>query len=405
MLFRSLYTIGILLYTLAIRFAAAFNDKAAQWVEGRKNQTFPANNNAAYIWFHAASLGEFEQGRPLIEAIKKHWPEKKILLSFFSPSGYEIRKNYELASKVIYLPADTPSKARHLLDSFHIEMAFFIKYEFWFNYLNELRKRRIPTYFVSAKFRQNQMFFRWYGGWFSQQLKHVNHYFVQDENSAKLIETLGIKQYTVTGDTRFDRVYRLSRQAMPLPKIEAFARGRRLFVIGSSWPSDEKILIESLGLLPKTHAVVIAPHDISGKHLAEISQSLKSESIRYSDFNEQKDYNILIIDNIGLLSSIYRYADFAWIGGGFGHAIHNIQEAVAYGCPVMFGPNYHRFAEAVDLIKLGGAFEVNSTNKLNEMIRKFIHEPGFRMKASEVCRQYVGNQIGATDKIMAVVFG
>jgi 3-deoxy-D-manno-octulosonic-acid transferase len=405
---RWLYTLGILIYSKIIQLVSPFNDKANKWYLGRKNQSFELpsgiKSSEKWIWFHAASLGEFEQGRPLIESIKNRFPEKKILLTFFSPSGYEVRKNYELADKVAYLPCDTPSNAKKILKYYRFEAVFFIKYEFWFNLMNELHLEKIPIYFISAKFRKSQHFFQWYGFWFRQQLKKVDQFFVQDKPSAELLQSIDIKNFTITGDTRFDRVFRLSQQAKRFPKIDAFVGNKKVFVVGSSWPNDENLLFPVIEKLNENFVVILAPHDISEKHLLQIESRLSIPFCRYSDFTEQVNCKILIINNIGILSQLYQYASFAYVGGGFGQAIHNIQEAVAYGCPVMIGPNHKNFTEAVDLIRAGGVFEVTDSASIEKTLLQLVSESGFREKASSICRSYVTNQIGATESVMQLIF-
>ncbi len=406
---RWFYTFIVRCYTLSIRVAAAFNPKAKQWIEGRRNShLFDAadeNKRHSWIWIHSASLGEFEQGRPVIEAIKKRFPEKKVLLTFFSPSGYEIRKSYPLADKVAYLPADTPQNARQLINTFAFEAVFFVKYEFWFNYLEALSEHKIPTYFLSARFREQQYFFRWFGRWPRRHLRQVTHFFVQDENSAKLLKSFDIFNVTVTGDTRFDRVYQISRTAQPIPVAEQFLQGRQAFVVGSSWPADEEKLMEAFGQLPEYMAVILAPHDISEKHLRTIEEASAYKTIRFSQFTDEMKAKILLVDNIGLLSQLYRYASFAYVGGGFGQNIHNIQEAVAYGCPVIVGPKYGNFTEAVDLVELGGVFAVRNAAELAEMIKRLNADNQFREHASAICRNYVEGSIGATEKVMKLVWG
>lgn len=404
---RILYTFGIVAYSMLVKIASLFNTKAKAWVKGRKTSEIykltTGEASTKWIWFHAASLGEFEQGRPLIEAIKSQFPKKKILLTFFSPSGYEVRKNYELADRVEYLPADTISNAKKLISSYGFEMVFFIKYEFWFNYMYLLYINKIPLYFVSARFRHYQHFFSWYGWWFRKQLDYVNTFFVQDENSAKLLQSISLSNYVVTGDTRFDRVFRLSRQQNPLPQIEKFIADRKVFVVGSSWPADEELLLPVITQLPGDYAVILAPHDVSEKHIKAIESQLQVSYTRYSAQSNEKA-KVLLIDNVGLLSQLYRFAQFAYVGGGFGQNIHNIQEAVAYGCPVFFGPNHKNFTEALDLVRLGGAFAVGGKADLLITVNKFIHDDVFRQTASEVCRRYVDESIGATGKVMESVF-
>ncbi|MDO8898298.1 MAG: glycosyltransferase N-terminal domain-containing protein [Bacteroidales bacterium] len=402
---RSVYTFSIKLYTLIIWLAAMFNTKAAKWIDGRKNvfSKMAAKNqpDQKWIWFHAASLGEFEQGRPLIEAIKQKWPQYRILLTFFSPSGFEVRKNYELADCVSYLPEDTPVNARKLIQLFDLKAIVFIKYEFWFNYMNEASRLQIPLFFVSAKFRPSQHFFSFYGGWFRRHLKAVNHFFLQDDISSKLLKSINIHQFTVTGDTRFDRVLKLAQQASKFPVVVHFKGGNPLIVVGSSWPADEKLLFPIFDKLPSNYKIIVAPHDISEKHIAEIEKKIGKISIRYTEYDYNGNHKVLIINNIGILSQLYQYADFAYVGGGFGVAIHNIQEAVTFGCPVIIGPKHKNFTEAVDLIKLGGVYEVSDAASMEKVFFKLINDESLRLKTSSVCKAYVENQTGATELIIA----
>lgn len=402
---RSVYTFSIKLYTLIIWLAAMFNTKAAKWIYGRKNvfSKMAAKNqpDQKWIWFHAASLGEFEQGRPLIEAIKQKWPQYRILLTFFSPSGFEVRKNYELADCVSYLPEDTPANARKLIQLFDLKAIFFIKYEFWFNYMNEANRQQIPLFFVSAKFRPSQHFFSFYGGWFRRHLKAVNHFFLQDDISSKLLKSINIHQFTVTGDTRFDRVLKLAQQASKFPVVVHFKGGNPLIVVGSSWPADEKLLFPIFDKLPSNYKIIVAPHDISEKHIAEIEKKIGEISIRYTEYDYNGNHKVLIINNIGILSQLYQYADFAYVGGGFGVAIHNIQEAVTFGCPVIIGPKHKNFTEAVDLIKLGGVYEVSDAASMEKVFFKLINDESLRLKTSSVCKAYVEKQTGATELIIA----
>jgi 3-deoxy-D-manno-octulosonic-acid transferase len=345
-------------------------------------------------------LGEFEQGRPVIEALKKNHPEIAILLTFFSPSGYEIRKNYDLADCVAYLPSDTLVHANKMVRLFKFEAVFFVKYEFWFNYMHAIQKQHIPLYFISARFRKNQHFFAWYGTWFRNQLTNVSHFFVQDSGSANLLITIGIKNVTVTGDTRFDRVASLANTAKRFEKIEMFIGNHKLFIAGSTWPEDEKFLLEAIKKLPENYKIIIAPHDVSTSHIANLQKQLEIHNQLYSQFDSNNDCKILIINNIGILSQLYQYARFVYIGGGFGNNIHNIQEPVTFGCPVIFGPKYENFTEAVDLKRLGGAFSVVDQETLENIMMRLVSNEKFRDEASLICKKYVGEQIGATNKIL-----
>ena len=388
---RGLYTLAIHAYTAAVKAAALFgNPKAKQWVDGRRQRPKPDNDRCAWVWFHAASLGEFEQGRPVIEALKKEHPEIKVSLTFFSPSGYEIRKNYPMADEVLYLPVDTLKNARHWVERHHFVAAFFIKYEFWFNYMTALDEKHIPLYYISLILKPEQYFFKWYGSWFRNQLKHVTHFFVQDDTTRELMNGIGFDNVTRCGDTRFDRVAAIAKQAKTFPEIEAFIDGRQCIIAGSSWPPDEKLLIPYLERLPENYCMIIAPHDISEKHLRQIRESLAS-------VNPDKVY---LIGTVGILSQLYQYARFVYIGGGFGVNIHNIQEPVTFGCPVVFGPKYKSFKEAVDLVRLGGAFPINGQEELNKAFDCLIHDEALYQQASETCREYLKSQLGATDTIM-----
>ncbi|MBR6847690.1 MAG: 3-deoxy-D-manno-octulosonic acid transferase [Bacteroidales bacterium] len=388
---RGLYTLAIRAYTVAVKDAALFgNPKAKQWVEGRRQRPEPGNDQSPWVWFHAASLGEFEQGRPVIEALKKEHPDIKVSLTFFSPSGYEIRKNYPLADEVLYLPVDTLKNARQWVERHHFVAAFFIKYEFWFNYMTALDEKHIPLYYISLILKPDQYFFKWYGGWFRKQLKHVSHFFVQDDTTMELLKGIGFDNVTRCGDTRFDRVAAIAKQAKTFPEIEAFIHGRQCIIAGSSWPPDEKLLIPYIERLPENYCMIIAPHDISEKHIRQIRESLTS-------INPDKVY---LIDTVGILSQLYQYARFVYIGGGFGVNIHNIQEPVTFGCPVVFGPKYKSFKEAVDLVSLGGAFSINGQEELNKTFDRLINDEAHYQQASEICKKYLKSQLGATDAIL-----
>ena len=388
---RGLYTLAIRAYATAVKAAALFgNPKAKLWVEGRKKSTEPSDDQSQWVWFHAASLGEFEQGRPLIEALKQTHPQLKVSLTFFSPSGYEIRKNYPLADEVLYLPIDTMHNARQWVDRHHFVAAFFIKYEFWFNYMTALEERQIPLYYISLILKPEQYFFKWYGGWFRKQLRHVTHFFVQDDTTLKLLNGIGFDNVTRCGDTRFDRVAAIAQQAKRFPEIEAFINGRKCIIAGSSWQPDEKLLIPYIERLPADYCMIIAPHDIGEKHLQQIRKSLQSVA----------PGKVYLIETVGILSQLYQYARFVYIGGGFGVNIHNIQEPVTFGCPVVFGPKYKSFKEAVDLVKMKGAFSINNQDELNEVFDRLINDEALYQQASETCREYLKSQLGATEVIL-----
>ena len=398
-----LFTIGVLLYSLVVRLAALLgNAKAKQWIEGRKKQeslNLSKGPTEQWIWFHAASLGEFEQGRPVIEALKKAYPQYKILLSFFSPSGYEIRKDYPLADEVLYLPSDTPRHAAEWLQRHHFVAAFFIKYEFWFNYMRALKKAGIPLFYISLILKPDSYFFRWYGSWFRKQLHNVTHFFVQDETTAQLLQSHGMDNVTVCGDTRFDRVDAIAKQARPFPEIERFIHGRKCIIAGSTWPPDERLLLSFLPKLPADYCLIIAPHDISESHVAQI-KAMFPEAQCYSELDVEQPSRILIVNTIGMLSQLYQYARFVYIGGGFGVNIHNIQEPVTFGCPVVFGPKYESFKEAVDLVQLQGAFSVKNATELEAVFTRLVTDNEFYEKASTTCRNYLESQVGATEIIL-----
>jgi len=397
-----LYTIGVLFYSLGVRLAALFgNAKAKQWLEGRRCQKQSALQPAEgeWIWFHAASLGEFEQGRPVIEAIKKDYPQYKILLSFFSPSGYEVRKDYPLADEVVYLPSDTPGHAAEWVQSRHFVAAFFIKYEFWFNYMRALKAARIPLFYISLILNEKSYFFKSYGNWFRKQLSAVKHFFVQDEATERLLQGIGYNNVTLCGDTRFDRVAAIAKQAKPFPEIEQFIAGRKCIIAGSTWPPDEHLMEGFIHGLPEDYCLIMAPHDISESHVAQI-KAMFPEALLYSEGKLEASSQLLIVNTIGILSQLYQYARFVYIGGGFGAGIHNIQEPVTFGCPVVFGPKYKGFKEAVDLVALEAAFPVDDVQKLEQAFSRLMNDEDFFVKASATCKRYLESQTGATEKIM-----
>lgn len=397
----TIYNIGISLYKLAIWFFSLFNEEARKLIVGQ-NQTFALLAeklvpNANYVWFHAASLGEFEQGRPVIEKLKQEQPEIKILLTFFSPSGYEVRKNYAGADIVCYLPLDTATAARKFVKLVKPTKAIFIKYEFWPNYLLALQAASIPVFSFSAIFRSQQVFFKWYGKWYLNLLSTFNHIFVQDVTSLQLLEKYGITKASVAGDTRFDRVYDLYNQAKQLPIIEEFCKGKQVIVAGSSWGKDEALLVRYLAEHPDLKLILV-PHEIHKSHINAISALLDEKLIRYSEANSNsiQSSNCLVVDVIGILSSIYRYANVAYIGGGFGVGIHNTLEAAVYGVPVIFGPNYQKFREARELILVGGAFAINDYETLALRLDSLLLDA----KAGKAAGEYVKNNKGATNLIM-----
>ncbi len=407
---RLLYNLGIYLYCFLVKIAALFNVKAGQFVAGRKdwaNRLQQAMEPGAYyIWFHVASLGEFEQGRPIMERIRQEKPDYKILLTFFSPSGYEVRKDYKGADVVCYLPLDTPGNARRFLDITQPVMSVFVKYEFWLNYLDELKKRQVPTYLISAIFDKSQLFFKSYGGWYRKCLSTFAHLFVQDVESQQLLAGIGVGNVSVVGDTRFDRVLAIAKQAKELPLVQAFkGQSAPVLVAGSSWPKDEDILLDYFNR--HSFKLILAPHEVHESHIQEIIGKLNRPYVRYTQATEAQaaQADCLIIDCIGLLSSIYRYGELAYIGGGFGVGIHNILEPAVYGMPVIFGPNYHRFREAVEMEKAGGAFPIENGEDLNkELDALFDASTGRLAQTSEIARQFVSKNCGASDAIFNTLF-
>ena len=409
-----LFTIGVILYTLGVGIAALFgNVKAKQWIKGRWKQMKElkilkrkkraegslAIGDGDWIWFHAASLGEFEQGRPVIEALKKEFPYYKILLSFFSPSGYEVRKDYPLADEVLYLPFDTAHHAEQWLQRHHFVAAFFIKYEFWFNYMKALKENGIPLFYISLIFSPDSYFFKPYGNWFCKQLSAVTHFFVQDTTTEKLLHEHGFNNVTLCGDTRFDRVAAIVKQAKSFPEVERFIDGRKCIIAGSTWPPDEKLISAFVPNLPQDYCLVLAPHDVSENHIDQI-KAMFPEAVLYSELSSGKQSNILVVNTIGILSQLYQYARFVYIGGGFGENIHNIQEPVAFGCPVVFGPRYTSFKEAVDLVEKQGAFSINDASELESVFLRLMNDETVYAQASATCRDYLQAQLGATEKVM-----
>lgn len=403
-----MYNLVIHGYLLGVMLASLFDKKVATMWKGERQAIDMLRSkiepDARYIWFHAASLGEFEQGRPLMERIRRDYPEYKILLTFFSPSGYEVRKNYEGADIICYLPLDTNRNALAFLSTVKPVMAFFIKYEFWYNYLHILKERNIPTYSVSSIFRKEQVFFKWYGKHYSKVLKCFTRFFVQNERSRQLLSMRGIDAVDVVGDTRFDRVLQIKAASKRLPVVEAFKNGAKVFVAGSSWQPDEEIFIRFFNDHPDWK-LVIAPHVISEDHLRQIMSRLKRKVVRYTmtDAVEAADADVLIIDCFGLLSSIYRYGEVAYVGGGFGVGIHNVLEAAVWEVPVFFGPNNKRFREAQGLKRSGGGFEITSYEEFEHTMSAFISQPDTISRAGKAAGEYVQSLSGATDKIMDAI--
>ena len=417
-----IYNIVIYFVLWGIAIASLFNEKVRKMWRGER-EAFKilkqkVDPNAKYIWFHAASLGEFEQGRPLMERIRKDYPQYKILLTFYSPSGYEVRKNYEGADIICYMPVDTRLNAIRFLRLVRPVMAFFIKYEFWSNFLHILKHRNIPTYSVSSIFREDQVFFKWYGRSYANVLKCFTRFFVQNEESKRLLEGIGITAVDVVGDTRFDRVLQIKEAAKQLPICEAFRTGVassqsadvphhdfKVFVAGSSWPPDENIFIPFFNE-HKDWRLLIAPHVIAEEHLKLILSLIKGKKVvRYTQTTpeEAADADVLIIDCFGLLSSMYNYGDVAYIGGGFGVGIHNTLEAAVWNMPVIFGPNNKKFQEAQGLLKSGGGFEINTYEDFSGLMSSLMNDETFLKQAGDKAGAFVAHLAGATDKVLASV--
>ncbi len=400
------YTFSVLLYALIIKCAAFFNVKAKKWTEGRKylfnNIQNQIDKKYAHVWFHAASLGEFEQGRPVIEEFRKQYPHYKIVLTFYSPSGFEIRKNYSGADYIYYLPVDTSKNAKKFLNIVNPSMVFFIKYEFWFNFIQQIHNRNIPLFFFSVKFRPEQHFFQWYGSWFRTKLKNISWFFVQDESSKQLLEKINVHNISVSRDTRFDRVLSVSIHKKQFPLVERFAENSKVLIAGSTWPVDEEFLIKFINAKQQNIKIILAPHEIHLERISSFQSRIGVKSIKFSEISEQNisGAEVLIIDNIGMLLHLYQYSYIAYIGGGFGKNIHNILEAATFGKPVIFGPAFQKFQEAVDLISLGGAFPVNNYNEFRTTIQLLFTDSKKLDNASEICKKFVIDNSGATSIIM-----
>lgn len=403
-----LYNIGIRCYSAAIALASPFNRKARLRHRGGREALHHIEESMRdveghIVWLHAASLGEFEQGRPIIERIKAEKPETVVVLTFFSPSGYEIRKDYPCADHIFYLPSDTPHNVRRFLDAIGPDVAIFVKYEFWLNYLDGLRRRQIPTYLVSAIFRPTQVHFRPWGAPWRRALDTYRHVFVQDEASRTLLEGIGYTRSIIAGDTRFDRVAAIAKAAREIPIIERFRGDGDLFVAGSTWGKDEKILAELINHNPSVR-FVIAPHEIDEERIKWLEANIKGGTARYTRSTPNDDFSttqLLVLDTIGLLSSAYGYARWAYIGGGFGRGIHNTLEAATFGLPVAFGPNYKKFREARDLISVGAARSISSAEELEAWFAPLATNGEALQKASSSARRYTEEQCGATDTIIS----
>ena len=411
-----LYNIITLLANQLLKLVALFSPKMKLFMDGRKSvfQTLadkikPSDKT---IWFHAASLGEYEQGLPVIEAIKQQFPSHKIVVTFFSPSGYEVRKNNTVADVTVYLPLDTISNAKQFISLVHPEMAFFIKYEYWPNYLNELKKQQIKTYLISGILRENQAFFKWYGGFYRNALKTFDYFFVQNESSKTLLQSIGFNNVKVSGDTRFDRVVSILERDNSLDFIEQFKDNKTTIVIGSSWPKDESLLVNYINQSSDDVKFIIAPHNIKQEQIQELKNAITKKIVLFSENVETRhalslqEYSVFIIDTIGILTKIYSYADIAYVGGGFGNpGVHNILEPATFGVPVMIGPNYSHFAEATALVNMEGCISIQNQIQLNEAFDLLIRNEDERLEKGHVCSTFVQMNKGATQTIMHHILG
>ena len=407
-----LYNFATYFATLLLPIVAWFSPKLKLFVNGRKDVFSTLQNQISAtdpcVWFHAASLGEFEQGLPVMESIKSRFPEYKIILTFFSPSGYEVRKNTSAADVVVYLPLDTPQNAKKFIEIIQPEMAFFIKYEYWPNYLFELKKNNIPTYLISGIFRKNQLFFKWYGGFYRKALDTFHHFFVQNSASKDLLLKLNKSNVTVSGDTRFDRVAAILEKDNSLDFIEKFTNNKLTIVVGSSWPKDEELLVNFINATDHDVKFIIAPHNIKQEQIASLYSKIQKSKIQFSDYSietlrkpDLRDYQVFIIDTIGILTKIYSYADIAYVGGGFGNpGVHNILEPATFGVPIVIGPNYSHFAEATALVHMEGCMSISNQKELNEAFENLIQNEDIRAEKGHICSTFVQMNKNATQIIL-----
>jgi 3-deoxy-D-manno-octulosonic-acid transferase len=412
---QQIYSFLIVCYGLSIRAASVFHKKAALWIKGRQQYWIILEKKFAappfslpgrkLAWFHCASLGEFEQGRPIIETFRQQHPEFLILLTFYSPSGYEVRKAYTGADIILYLPLDTRHNVKRFVDTVKPDIAFYVKYEFWFNFLSYLQLKKIPTFLVSAVFRPEQHFFKGYAEWPRKILQGFTKIFVQNESSKELLQFIGIKNVEVCGDTRFDRVVAVASKPKTIEIARAFSLNHKVMIAGSTWPADEDLIFKLIYQNKQKLRFIIAPHEISQEHLDSLMQRAGKKAVRFSKTTseEAKNAEILVIDSIGMLSGLYQYGTLAYIGGGFGAGIHNILEAAAFGLPIFMGPKYQKFAEARELIELGGAYEVAKPDELIKKVNKLLNDKEELSHAKSVCKTYVINGFGATEIILKQV--
>lgn len=407
-----LYSIIVQIANFSLKIVALFSPKIKLFVDGRKTvfeilkEKIQPNDKT--IWFHAASLGEYEQGLPVIEKIKEKYPNHKIVVTFFSPSGYEVRKNNTVADVTVYLPLDTKKNAQHFLELIHPEMVFFIKYEFWPNYLNELRKSKTPTYLISGIFRENQMFFKWYGGFYRKALETFTYFFVQNEISEKLLHQLGKSNVVVSGDTRFDRVVAILEKDNTLDFIENFKKNTLTIVVGSSWPKDELLLVEYINSCPYNIKFIIAPHNIKPEQIQLLQNSITKKTILFSakENNDLSQNDVFIIDTIGILTKIYSYGDIAYVGGGFGNpGVHNLLEPATFGIPIVIGPNYSHFDEAIKLVDNKGCITIKDYKEIETAFSTLIESTEIRTEKGKICADFVQKNKGATNCILAQISG
>ena len=405
-----LYNLTIYIAGFFLKIVALFSPKIKLFVEGRKNvfsileEKIKAEDKT--IWFHSASLGEYEQGLPVIEKIKEKHPSHKIVVTFFSPSGYEVRKNNTVADVTIYLPLDSKSNAKNFLKLVHPELAFFIKYEFWLNYLKELEKSKTPTYLISGIFRDNQMFFKWYGGFYRKALNAFTYFFVQNEKSKQKVESLGFNNVIVSGDTRFDRVNAILERDNRLDFVENFKNNQPTIVVGSSWPKDEILIAEYINQAPENVKFIIAPHNIKPDQISDLLSKITNPTVLFSEKENKdlSDYSVFIIDTIGILTKIYSYGTIAYVGGGFGNpGIHNILEPATFGIPIVIGPNYSKFAEAVDLVKIGGCMPISTSAELKAIFDQLLNDKNFLEEKSAICKSFIQDHKGATETIIKLI--
>jgi 3-deoxy-D-manno-octulosonic-acid transferase len=413
MMAKLLYQVVMVAYGWAARLVAIWDTKAQLFVNGRRGwqsvlEGFMEQQPEKQLiaWFHCASLGEFEQARPVIEAFREQYPRYKVVLTFYSPSGYEVRKGYDKADLVMYLPLDTRSNAKKFVTLLRPSVVFFVKYEFWYHYLHYLSKRKIPVYSISAIFRENHIFFKPWGGFFRRMLKLFTYILVQDVSSLQLLKDLGLKQVALTGDTRFDRVYAICQSPRHLPPAEYFSKGYKVLVIGSSWPADITLLAPFVNRFAEPLKIIVAPHELEEEIYQDIREKFHTKQVvNYSAYNPEKHhaFDVLIVDNMGNLSSLYQYADFAWVGGAFGKGLHNTLEPATYGIPIFFGSKFSKFKEAIDLVSLECAFSVDTVEAFEKHFLALYHDPELYGQVGNLCARYVKEHCGATEKIMQIV--